>query len=96
MAGAKKMQDLMAKFRKGEADFGEFSVEALKDYGPGIDGLPKADVLRFSFTSGASVIVRPSGTEPKLKIYASVAGKTREDSEMQMAKLEEVLKASIG
>ena len=41
-------------------------------------GLPKANVLSYHFESGTQVMVRPSGTEPKLKIYLTVVGKNQE------------------
>ena len=50
----------------------------LLDYAPGIDGLPKSDVLKFLLEDGCSLVVRPSGTEPKLKIYISVSADNRE------------------
>ena len=47
-------------------------VEMLFDYSKGIDNLPKSNVLKFKLESGTTIVVRPSGTEPKLKIYFSV------------------------
>ena len=77
-AGFEKMQRIMAAFRGGIAAIGNRRVETLLDYAPGLDGLPKSDVLKFLLSGGASAVVRPSGTEPKLKIYISVSAKDRE------------------
>ena len=71
-AGFAKMQQVMAVFRAGIPPFGELQVEKKVDYSAGIDGLPKSDVLKFLFAGGCSIVVRPSGTEPKLKTYISV------------------------
>ena len=51
------------------------------DYSKGIDGLPKENVLRFDFKDGSWAAARPSGTEPKLKLYFSVKGENRAQAE---------------
>lgn len=71
-SGAEKMKRVMTKFRSGVAVLGGIRVSRCLDYALGIDGLPKSDVLKYILDSGVSVVVRPSGTEPKLKIYISV------------------------
>ena len=43
------------------------------DYLPGRDGLPKSDVIKFLLEKDCSLVVRPSGTEPKMKVYISVS-----------------------
>ena len=66
--GFKKMQDIMEDYR-GASEVEGKKIAAKKDYSKGIDGLPKSNVLKFTFENGDTMVVRPSGTEPKLKIY---------------------------
>ena len=55
-------------------------VTYTEDYSRGLNGLPKSDVLKFYLDTG-SVVVRPSGTEPKLKTYISVTAENRAQAE---------------
>ena len=75
--GAQKMQEIMGSFREGMEEIGGEKVERILDYSQGLDGLPRSNVLKYIMASG-SVTVRPSGTEPKLKLYVSVSGKDEE------------------
>lgn len=58
-------------------------------------GLPAADVIGLMLESGATVIVRPSGTEPKMKIYVTAKEKTAEASEKMLKKLEDAAKKLV-
>lgn len=80
-AGMEKMNSIMADFHKGLDEIGGMKVTRTEDYLPGLNGLPKSDVLKF-FTENGSVVVRPSGTEPKLKTYISVTAKDKEAAEI--------------
>ena len=79
-AGMAKMQAIMAKFRKGIDVIGPKKVLECLDYSKGLDGLPKSDVLKYLLENHCSVVVRPSGTEPKLKIYVSVSAESKEEA----------------
>ncbi len=77
-AGFEKMQRIMRSFREGIEEIGGKRVEKTLDYSAGLDGLPKSDVLKFLLAGNCSAVVRPSGTEPKLKVYLSVSAENRE------------------
>lgn len=72
-SGFEKMQSIMAAFRADIKEFAGVKIVKCLDYNIGIDGLPKSDVLKFYLDGNCSVVVRPSGTEPKLKLYISVS-----------------------
>lgn len=80
-AGFAKMQGIMQVFRSGVSEIGGKKVVKLLDYAAGLDGLPKSDVLKFLLEDNCSIVVRPSGTEPKLKIYISVSAEKKADAE---------------
>ena len=79
-AGMQKMADIMAVFHEGIDELGGQKVKETQDYSEGLNGLPASDVLKFITDSG-SVVVRPSGTEPKLKTYISITAENREKAE---------------
>ena len=94
--GAQKMKDIMASFREKQEAFGDYKVLSCTDYMDGIDGLPSANVLKFTLDRNASVIVRPSGTEPKVKIYVSVCGTSKDDADAQAETLSATMKGLMG
>ena len=68
----------MEKFRNEIGTIGNKTVEKSLDYNNGLDGLPKSNVIKFLLSDNCSIVVRPSGTEPKLKIYISVSAENKE------------------
>ena len=80
-AGMEKMKSIMTDFHKGLDSIGDEKVVRTEDYSVGLNGLPKSDVLKF-FTNCGSVVIRPSGTEPKLKVYISVTAEKMEKAQI--------------
>ena len=79
-AGFAKMQELMASFRSNIKDIGGYKIREVLDYSKGINGLPKSDVLKYILENEATVVIRPSGTEPKLKMYSSIKAPTEAEA----------------
>lgn len=78
--GASRMKEIMEKLRTVAGSLGGKKVVDFLDYKDGLDGLPKSDVVRFLLEDHCSVVVRPSGTEPKIKVYVSVSGGSRDEA----------------
>lgn len=80
-SGMAKMQEIMAGFHKGVSEIAGLKVLETQDYSKGLNGLPKSDVLKYLLEGNCSVVVRPSGTEPKLKMYISVSAEDKAKAE---------------
>lgn len=88
--GAEKIQGLMTYFRKkGTSLFS--GLKGITDYSLGIDDLPKENVLKYIWNDGSWLAVRPSGTEPKIKVYYSVKDSSREHAEKRLAEIKAVI-----
>lgn len=89
-SGAKKMADLMEKFRtEPPAKIAGYNVLGVKDYEKGVGELPKSNVLEFNMEQDVNVLVRPSGTEPKIKMYYLVKGSSEAQGKTIVSSLEE-------
>ncbi|MBR1723510.1 MAG: phospho-sugar mutase, partial [Ruminococcus sp.] len=107
-SGMQRMQEIMKDLRENTPkEIGGLKVESFGDYlasketcfkcGKVSDiTLPKSDVLSFKLEQGASVIIRPSGTEPKIKAYYTTIGETRAAAEEQQAAIKADFKAKLG
>lgn len=89
MAHMKKIMDHIRKHISVGSSFGEGKVLQVEDYSAGLNGLPKSDVLKIKLEHDSSFVVRPSGTEPKLKIYLSISADNRERAEAMERRLAE-------
>lgn len=104
--GMKKMNSIMESLRvHAPAKIAEYDVVGRSDYEKSerFDGsqaseikLPKSNVLEYRLANGSKVIVRPSGTEPKIKIYLSAKGSSKADSEAIIAKLKDAVPGLLG
>ncbi|SEA24934.1 phosphoglucomutase [Lachnospiraceae bacterium NK3A20] len=94
LSGMDKMAGIMEDLRANPPkDIAGYGVAAVTDYEkPEDTGLPRANVLIYSLEDGASVVVRPSGTEPKIKAYYTTKGKDLAEAEAEKEKLAAALK----
>ena len=88
--GAAKMAGIMAGLREtAPAEIAGSKVEGVVDYQGGVNGLPSANVIEFDLEGGNKAIVRPSGTEPKIKLYIFAKGEDAAAADALLAAIEE-------
>lgn len=94
LSGMDKMAGIMENFRKNPPkDFVGKKVVKIVDYAePEKTGLPKANVLIYTLDDGATIVVRPSGTEPKIKTYFTTLGKDLAEAKREKDELAEAVK----
>ena len=94
LSGMEKMAGIMDGLRKNPpAEIGGYKVTSVTDYqDTDKTGLPKANVLIYALEGGATVVVRPSGTEPKIKTYFTTLGKDLAQAQAQKDRLAAALK----
>ena len=94
LSGMEKMAGIMNGLRKNPpAEIGGYKVASVTDYqDTEKTGLPKANVLIYALEGGATVVVRPSGTEPKIKTYFTTLGKDLAQAQAQKDRLAAALK----
>lgn len=100
ISGMKRMAEIMADFRNNPPkELNGYKVIGIADYEASVSTdaisgktkeikLPKSNVLAYTLEKGAEVIVRPSGTEPKVKIYLTVVGNSTEENMAEREKFE--------
>ena len=101
-AGMQKMADMMDSLRNTPpTEICGSKVVWVGDYKTGVTtdgetGLPKSNVLSYRMESGDTVIVRPSGTEPKIKIYITAKATSREEAEKKLQTISDSVKVLLG
>lgn len=86
--GASQMNEIMSNLRTNPPkDFAGFKVEHINDYLLGVNDLPKANLISFRLEHGVKVMIRPSGTEPLIKVYLTLT-ETKELNEINRQKLQ--------
>lgn len=86
--GIAQIQSIMSNWRSAPpTEVGGVVVDRVLDYAEGLNGLPKENVLKYMLADGSWFCLRPSGTEPKIKVYFAVRGQSLEDAQQKMQTL---------
>nr|MDD5837886.1 phospho-sugar mutase [Eubacteriales bacterium] len=92
--GAEKIQSLMADFRAKGTTLLPNTKEII-DFKDGIRDLPKENVLKYIFDDGSWMAVRPSGTEPKIKVYYSIVDENRQNAGVRLENIRNTISSII-
>lgn len=92
--GADKIQSLMVNFREKGAELFD-NISEVIDFKDGIRDLPKENVLKYIFNDGSWLAVRPSGTEPKIKVYYSIVDKSKENAKTRLEKIRALIESMV-
>ena len=92
--GAEKIQNLMVEFRnKGKELLPD--IKEIVDFKDGIRDLPKENVLKYIFNDGSWMAVRPSGTEPKIKVYYSIVDPDKNNAKARLEEIRQTISSII-
>lgn len=98
--GLEKISSMMTELRSGASPFA--NTEKVIDYSspveaePGFGTLPTSNVLKYILKDGSWIAVRPSGTEPKIKIYYSIKGADRDAAEKKLEETQDTIQTKLG
>ncbi len=92
--GAEKIQSLMVYFRNTGKELFD-GINEIIDYKDGILDLPKENVLKYIWDDGSWMAVRPSGTEPKIKVYYSIVDENRDNAKARLETIRKTIKSII-
>ncbi|MFJ3381986.1 phospho-sugar mutase [Curtobacterium sp. NPDC090217] len=91
-----RIGDIMAALRTSPpATLGPLTVLSTTDYASGVDGFPPSDILRYDLEGDARVIVRPSGTEPKVKVYIDTVASTPAEAQSLVDALADAIRPRV-
>jgi phosphoglucomutase len=94
--GVAAIQGIMTDWRGNAPEqIAGIPVTSVKDYAEGIEGLPRENVLKYTLADQSWFCLRPSGTEPKIKIYFSVCGTSEQDSNAKLERLRTAVMSRI-
>lgn len=96
MEGVAIIQGIMDDWRaNAPAEAGGIAITKTEDFAEGLYDLPKENVLKYHLADGSWFTLRPSGTEPKIKMYFAVKGTSHEDAQARLARLTEDVMSRI-
>ena len=96
LTGIEEVTRIMNTLRKNKVStIANYKVVKTEDYLEELENFPKSNVLRYIFEDGSFIAIRPSGTEPKYKIYYSLVAKDKEDSQTKFVSLQNSLQELI-
>ncbi|AUS28920.1 phospho-sugar mutase [Paenibacillus sp. P2(2022)] len=94
--GVEQIQGKMTDWRSNAPqEIAGVKVDKVLDYSQGLDGLPQENVLKFLLEDGSWFCLRPSGTEPKIKVYFAVRGSSLSDAEQRIGQLVDAVMARV-
>jgi len=95
--GLEKISNIMNSLReKTPSEVAGHRLLKFEDYLEGIKGLPKSNVISLTFEEDLKLIVRPSGTEPKIKFYLMTRGNSKQESTQKLQKLTDLVERIVG
>lgn len=92
--GAEKIQSLMVTFREKGTSLLP-NIKEIIDYSKGVLDLPKENVLKYIFDDGSWMAVRPSGTEPKIKVYYSIVDSNKDNAKFRLVEIRKFISSII-